>query len=85
MHYPHHSTSLETLLLFLLGFFLRCHRHLLIGFPGRVCAREKQSVTSGEEIFLLKTLPHFVGGKIITIQRIVCQEKNAILKKYFYF
>jgi hypothetical protein len=34
---------------------------------------------------LLKTLPYFVGGAIITTQLIVCQEKNIILEIFYNF
>jgi hypothetical protein len=37
---------------------------------------------SGEEMFVLLTLPYLVGEVIITTQEIVCQEKNTILENF---
>ena len=66
---------------FLLGFFLGCHKHLLLRFPavGFIIERGSKQGTQARN-FNLKTLPHFVGAAIIMAQQIVCQEKNIILE-----
>lgn len=79
MHFRH-STSQKTLLfLFLLGLLLRCHRHLLLGFPGVGISATERDLPLRRRDYILKTLPHFVGIQIITTLLIVCQEKNIIL------
>jgi hypothetical protein len=68
------------LLGFLLGLFLSCHKHLLIGSHGRAFHWRAENQNSGGENFRPKTLPYFVAGRIIITQQIVCQEKNNILE-----
>jgi hypothetical protein len=39
-----------------------------------------KNINSGEDKYLLKTLPYFVGDMNIKPQGVVCQEKNIILE-----
>lgn len=79
----HHNLTSQFLLLFLFGFlfglFLSCHKYLLLDFHGWVKHVGETMNDSGEEMFVSKTLPYFVGAAIIMTQLIVCQEKNTIL------
>jgi hypothetical protein len=68
------------LFFFFLAFFLAAIGTSFSDSLGWVSMQDEENYSSGEETFILKTLPHFVGNWIITTQLIVCQEKNDILQ-----